>query len=280
MVSLSTIKNARLEEGEGPEPITYRAIRTGKWLFNQEMYDFVDIYEMQCSRYPLIQTNYDWQKMHPGEKPLAIMRPPDHSWNRVTLLQAPEYWSETGFSYTLIVKRLKARRFYNVSEDDIKEFQQETEESEDIVFAGNIKGVSVCREILENTMEDVICHPVIEIPEPFSSGKSEHEKYTEGEGVRFEPVPCDHPDCSNCFSHPLPKKEWYAIGSPADDPKVLEFRRKKIRQAKLKRMKKFMQALQVMDSTWAVLDSLDAMDDDSEIIRTKARAEVLGKEED
>jgi hypothetical protein len=61
---------------------------------------------------------------------------------------------------------------------------------------------------------------------------------------------------------------------------VLEFRRKKIRQAKLKRMKKFMQALQVMDSTWAVLDSLDAMDDDSEIIRTKARAEVLGKEED
>ena len=41
-----------------------------------------------------------------------------------------------------------------------------------------------------------------------------------------------------------------------------------------------MHALQVMDSTWAVLDSLDAMDDDSEIIRTKARAEVLGKEED
>jgi hypothetical protein len=128
-------------------------------------------------------------------------------------------------------------------------------------------------------MEDVICHPVIEIPEPFSKGKSEQERYSSGEGVRFEPVPCDHPDCSSCFSYPLPKKEWYAIGLAADAPEVIEFRTKQAKIKKLKRMKTFMTALQVMTMTWSLLDTMDNNDDNEDLIRQQARAEVEKEEE-
>jgi hypothetical protein len=58
----------------------------------------------------------------------------------------------------------------------------------------------------------------------------------------------------------------------------LKYRERKMRIKKLKKMRTFLKAMTVLDSTWAVLDGLDAIDNDSELIKAKA-LEELEKEE-
>jgi len=235
----------------------------------------------------LRQANHDWKKMNPNKKPLVVL-PPDNNDDedyygkrrgRVVPLENAQYWSETGFSYVVIIKSLKAKRFYNVTEEDIREFQTETEESEDIVFVGPVNGIAVCREILENSAEEPVMHPVIEMPEPFSKGKSEWERYSSRGGVSFLLVDCGHPDCSGCYGQLKSKPNWYITGFPADDaPEVIELRTRQAKIKKLKRRRKIAQMSFYNIMLLTMMDNND-YDDDDEQIRAEAIKELEKQEE-
>jgi hypothetical protein len=284
MVSLSSIKKASLEEEqETSEPITYRAIRTGKWLHDKEMYLFCDIYELSCVRRLLHRENFDWFLRNPGKSLPMLIRNDYTDGNdkgRLTLRKPPlQYYSQTGFDYTIVAKSLKGKRFFYVSEADVDEFQKGAEELQEVVYVGHIPGVAVISEIAWNTTENVICHPVIadttEDPEPRLDAGEIDGTNTSTFETNYIPVECDHYDCPICYGALMSraKPEWFIIGLPINAPEVIELRTRKAKIEKLQRWKKFMTAMRVMDMTWMMLDSIDAIDNDSEL-KAQARAEV------
>jgi hypothetical protein len=271
---------------EEPEVVVkYRAFHTSARKYNQQdvvTYDTIDLYELHVKCFPLNKEQYDWQRMHPNEKPAMMVG----GERRIILVTDPKYYSESGADHVVLPTTLIKRRYNRVAEDELSTFIEEGKNDEDIdvMLEQSIPGIAPVREILFATAEEHLLHPAVQSANPELDGKNEHERHNYT--ITFEPVECSsYMDCTVCIEIiKYGEPQLFLVGASIHDPRVKEARAKyKERRARVKKLKKmhtFLKAMMVMDSTWALLDSLDAMDDDSEIIRTKARAEVLGKEED
>ena len=274
---------AGLEKRKEPEDLVkYRAYSTrGRRDNRRETFDIVDLWELHVKRYPLHKENFDWQRRNPNEKPLVLVG----GEKRVTLVHEPRYYQETGADYVAVPTQLIKRRFHNVSEIEISEFIEDAKLEDsgiDVMLEQPISGIASVREILEASAEGHLLHPVVASADPEFEGKDEYERHNYT--ITFEPVSCGYMDCSldvdkvNEFLEP----QFFLLGESIHSQEFkqarLKYRERKMRIKKLKKMRTFLKAMTVLDSTWAVLDGLDAIDNDSELIKAKA-LEELEKEE-
>jgi hypothetical protein len=220
--------------------IKYKAFRTARLDNRRDLYDYVDLWEMHARRYPLHRKNYDWYREHIRQKPLMTVG--DNK--RVLQLVDPQYYSESGTNYIVVIEKLIARRFFSVSRYELEEWtseaQRQQQEGEVIFIERPISGIAPCREILQSTAEEPYLHPVVADSNPESQGKTEYDRHNYT--IEHKPVEdCGHPDCGVCFVpiEILKEPELLTLGKPRYDEEVREATkkyRKKRRQLRFMRM--------------------------------------------
>lgn len=156
-----------------------------------------------------------------------------------------------------IIKKLTARRFYNVSTEDLEEWEQASgdEESDEFVdvFVGHIDGIAVCREILEASVEEL--HPIVATTEDPSINPNADEYAKYNYGLEFEPMTYEHIDCSHCYGElqELNSPLWLVVGLPVDAKDAVELRTRKGKLKRLRKIRAYLNAsIQAMESYDAI----------------------------
>ena len=96
---------------------------------------------------------------------------------------------------------------------------------------------------------------------------SSRERKEDNWNIRFSAIVCYYPDCSSCYSEVVVPEEPYIVipGLSLHDPKVTKankkFQKKRKPIATIREMQNYIEALNVVNTTWEVFDAIDEVDD-------------------
>lgn len=192
----------------------------------------------------------------------------------------------------LVVTKLIKRRFRSALQFYIDQYKAENsntsssnDDDSNVIFLETpIPGIAPIREILTVTREEHLMHDVIAQSDPSHEATNEYEHHNYS--ISFEPVNCKSKvDCSLHFAEVeiLPEPETFIVGASRYDEEVIKINKKQREHRKrvkeLKMMKTYLEALQIMNITYEVLDFGAMLDDD--YIRAAALEELeLEKKEE
>ncbi|MDQ4067623.1 MAG: hypothetical protein M3114_08560 [Thermoproteota archaeon] len=261
-------------EKEPENLVKYRAYSIRGRKYNQQdvlTFDTVILYELWVEKHQVNKQAYEYHRLHPNEPPAKMVG----GERRVVGVLNPQWYQENGAEHISLPIKLLTRKFDRETEDELALWIQESKDDEDIdvIIEQEIGGVAPIREITEIVME--VLHPVIPISKEAKEGDKGGEEYT--------PISCAHYlDCPICYSfHEFTEPKLFLLGESIHSQEFKEararYRERKMRVKKLKKMRTFLKALTVLDTTWSLLDTMEDSDYNEEIIKQKARAEVLGK---
>jgi hypothetical protein len=252
-----------------PLKVVYRAYHKGPYDPRQDEYRSLDIYEIQAHRWYLDRKVLYWQRKEWNQRIGRVAGP-----DRIVVGAFPPrtHWANVGTDYVVIPDRLVARRRYNVQSVYVDEFIAENEhsEGEGVIFAGEIEGIAIIREVMEITTELPYLHPIVGDRGIKPGLKSTDESYYNYE-ENFQAIECGYQECSYCYAslHVLavddepPMK--FTVGESIYKTEVAdENKQRKQRFAKLKRMRRILKAsmisLMSLPSLQSLLETLDTID--------------------
>jgi hypothetical protein len=144
--------------------VVYRAYRKGKLSLMTDMFDWVQLYELETTHAPIDQAKVNWVKRNMlSEKSIPVATGEDRA---IHVLSTKALYSEQGATHVIIPEKLTVRRFANVSLTDLEIWQNEStneiNNETQIVMAGEIpKAIAPEREILEAVSPaDKFLHPI------------------------------------------------------------------------------------------------------------------------
>jgi hypothetical protein len=243
--------------------IRYQAYHVGRLDTRREVYDSIDLFELVARRVSLNVRVKKWYQLHPGEPVLMTVG----SAKIITKPPEQRYYSDAvpneRPSYNLLVDKLYAHRFFNVSKFELDAWMDEARtESDTILIEQSLPNIAIVREILAANSEEFLMHPVVEQYNPQRSA-DQYERHNHTQS--FERVSsCGFLDCQLCYKDVeiLEQPEFLALGGGRYDPEVIAATRKyrERRKKKLKHLKLMKTALQTISMTTATFDLLDAID--------------------
>jgi hypothetical protein len=227
----------------------YRAYRVGLLDSRREVFNFIDLWEIECKIIPARKNNFEWHKQNNVSKPLVTMGADKN----VIQIMEPRYYSESiaGGHAVLPVTEWK-RRFHEVPSIDLEGWISESNQESDVVMVqGPIAGNAVISEVLQQTGEFENLHLSAATSNPeFDAGLDYDARHNFSRS--YELIQCNRPDCSRCYAEIeiLPETELFAVGNPRYSFENVEAtnryraRRKRILN-QMKLMRLAMQAVEV-----------------------------------
>ncbi len=263
-----------------------------------DMFDWVQLYELETTHAPIDQAKVNWVKRNMlSEKSIPVATGEDRA---IHVLSTKALYSEQGATHVIIPEKLTVRRFANVSLTDLEIWQNEStneiNNETQIVMAGEIpKGIAPVREILEAVSPaDKFLHPITSDrdeffrklaaespPYPGLMTLDEYSRYNYTESFKAL-QPCQHFECPICYGelHIFPTPQWFIPGLSEDAKEVKDLRLRMGKLKELETMKTFLDAIQLINLTWEVLDLSRGDDDASKEYYHALAISELEKEEE
>ncbi len=256
-----------------PLPVVkkYKAFHTGgRFDSRRGVYEYCDLFELHTVRHPLHVRNFLYYQEHPTEKPAIVLVGDD---NRITQKQEPQYYSASfsssesnktdSYPYTIVIARLYARRFYNVSKFDLEQWAIESREEENTIFIDQpIAGIAICREVLEATRELSLLHVCVAASDPQLQGKHDFER--ENFTISYDAIPCNFLDCSKCYREIelLNEPQLFTLGKSRYDPVVVATNKERAqRRKKVRQLKMWRDMTAILSASLEITSALDEMSD-------------------
>jgi hypothetical protein len=221
---------------------------------------------MEASRQEINHEIVNYYSEHPQEPVLATVGQDNH----ITRMDRDSGFPSSA-PYIVVPKKITMKRYFQIPADEPAILQQEVQDSGDNnnIWAGEIKGLAPIREILQNTSEEFLLHPIVEDSERlmYASASAEEDEVvndpnTYVEYYRFAKKnggSCGYWNCPLHFGgfKRLPwEKQRVLLGQSLLHPWVL-------RMAKLRRLKRLTDYNRLLLKSLQVTDSMSAIDDDN-----------------
>jgi hypothetical protein len=94
--------------------VIFKAISKGKFNLRTERYDVYDMYELKALHIPIDARKVHYYKEYTKERPITTSGANKH----VVILSSTPRYEEQGSDYIVVPKKLTARRFSKVSNED------------------------------------------------------------------------------------------------------------------------------------------------------------------
>jgi hypothetical protein len=241
----------------------YKAFAGKGWNARTQTFSEVKVYTLETEHVQMNHELLDYYEAHPTQQ-IVVTRGDD---KRVGTINR-ELRFPANSEYVIVPLSLQMKRYRYVPATELELLEQECKD-EGIRFAGQIRGITPIREVLQNTSEEFLLHPIVEdVEKTYAAAVATgvHTKNNDSdtftEYYRFHEKPCSYWNCPihfgnlRVFKHP----KFLLAGESESHPWVLKRNR-------LEDLIRFAQLVQATTSSIMTLDSmskLSELDDDGD----------------